>query len=133
MNNAIMRAARIAALMAATFAGSGALAADAPAPAPAKQPRFLLLDSRIIEKTENAQLTVGTVRKDTNNPLFKEDKPWEPRFDNPYCSVIYDEEQKIYKCWYSIFLKSGPEGDFPGEGLPPDKRAWVNRCARRWW
>ena len=71
-------------------------------------------------------LTVGNVQKDKNNPLFKEDKSWEPRFDNPYCSVIYDEEEKIYKCWYSIFIKSGPKGDFPGEGLPPEKRAWVN-------
>ncbi|MHC4145059.1 MAG: family 16 glycoside hydrolase [Planctomycetota bacterium] len=88
--------------------------------------RYLLLDSRIIESAKNAKLTVGTVRKDKNNPLFKEDKPWEPRFDNPYCSVIYDEEEKIYKCWYSIFIESGPSGDFPGEGLSSDERAWVN-------
>ena len=88
--------------------------------------RFLLLDSRIIESTDNAKLTVGTVVKDKNNPLFKEDKPWEPRFDNPYSSVIYDEEEKIYKCWYSIFTRSGSREDFPGEGLPSDKRAWVN-------
>ena len=81
--------------------------------------RYLLLDSRIIESTDNAKLTVGTVRKDKNNPLFKEDKPWEPRFDNPYCSVIYDEEEKIYKCWYSIFTKS----DY--EATPSEKRAWL--------
>ena len=92
MNNTLMRRVRItamAALMAATFSftGSSALSADA-AKAPEKCARYLLLDSRIIEKTENAQLTVGTVQKDKNNPLFKEDKPWEPRFDNPYCSVI---------------------------------------------
>jgi len=87
--------------------------------------RYLVLDSRIIEKTENMKLTVGVVRKDKNNPLFKEDKPWEPRFDNPYSSVIYDKEEKIYKCWYSIFIKSGGRGDFPGEGLASDKRAWV--------
>ncbi len=91
-----------------------------------KRDRYLLLDSRIIEDTENVHITVGTVQKDENNPLFKEDKPWEPRFDNPYCSVIFDEEEKIYKCWYSIFIKSGGEGDSPGEGLPSDKRAWVN-------
>ncbi|MHC4546131.1 MAG: hypothetical protein ACYTDW_17390, partial [Planctomycetota bacterium] len=90
-----------------------------------RRDRYLLLDARIIESTKNAKLTVGTVRKDKNNPLFKEDKPWEPRFDNPYSSVIYDEEEKIYKCWYSIFIKSGSRGDFPGEGLPSDKRAWV--------
>ena len=91
-----------------------------------RRDRYLVLDSRVIEKTDNAQLTAGTVRKDPNNPLFKEDKPWEPRFDNPYCSVIYDDQDKIYKCWYSIFIKSGPKGDFPGEGLAPEKRAWVN-------
>jgi len=126
MAKPIMRSVGIAVLMAATLAGNRALAADAPAQTSTKRSRFLLLDSRIIERTENAQLTVGTVLKDRNNPLFKEDKPWEPRFDNPYCSVVYDEQEKIYKCWYSIFIKSGPRGDFPGEGLPPDKRAWVN-------
>jgi hypothetical protein len=87
--------------------------------------RYLLLDSRIIASTDNVHLTIGTVQKDENNPLFKEDKPWEPRFDNPYCSVIFDEEEKIFKCWYSIFIKSGGEGDFPGEGLTSEKRAWV--------
>jgi hypothetical protein len=91
-----------------------------------KRDRYLVLDSRIIESKENMQLTVGVAHKDENNPLFKEDKPWEPRFDNPYCSVIYDEEDKIFKCWYSIFTRSGSDGDFPGEGLAPDKRAWVN-------
>ena len=80
-------------ILAATLCGGGgALAADAPARPVAPRTRFLLLDSRVIEKTANAQLTVGTVRKDPNNPLFGEDKPWEPRFDNPYCSVIYDAE-----------------------------------------
>jgi len=91
-----------------------------------KRDRYLVLDSRIIESTENMQLTVGTVQKDENNPLFKEDKPWEPRFDNPYCSIIFDEEEKIYKCWYSIFIKVGPEGDNLGEAIPSDKRAWVD-------
>jgi hypothetical protein len=83
-----------------------------------KRDRYLVLDSRIIESKENMELTVGVAHKDKNNPLFGEDKPWEPRFDNPYCSVIYDEEEKIYKCWCSIFTKS----DY--EALNPEKRAW---------
>ncbi|MDP6543790.1 MAG: hypothetical protein QGH60_07335 [Phycisphaerae bacterium] len=97
-------------------------AADAQPP---KSARHLVLDARIIDKLDNVELTVGVVDKDARNPLFGEDKPWEPRFDNPYCSVIYDEEEKIWKCWYSIFIRSGGRGDFPGEGLPSEKRAWV--------
>jgi len=66
--------------------------------------RYLLLDSRIVEKTENAGLTLGEVQKYKGNPLFEEDKPWEKRFDNLYANVLYDEEEKIYKCWYSPFI-----------------------------
>jgi hypothetical protein len=66
--------------------------------------RYLLLDSRVVRHTENARLTLGTARKDRNNPLFGEDRPWEARFDNLYANVIYDEQDKLYKCWYSPFI-----------------------------
>jgi len=66
--------------------------------------RFLLLDGRIVEATRGARLSVGTVRKDKRNPLFAEDKPWEPRFDNLYANVVYDREDALYKCWYSPFI-----------------------------
>jgi len=118
-----IRIAVIVALAAVMPAGRSATAEGAPAKPPVKRARFLLLDSRIIESTENAKLTVGVVRKDKSNPLFKEDKPWEPRFDNPYSSVIYDKEEKIYKCWYSMFIKSAYEA------APADKRAQL-KCAR---
>lgn len=26
------------------------------------------------------------------------------RFDNLYGNVIFDEEEKLYKCWYSPFI-----------------------------
>ncbi len=66
--------------------------------------RFLLLDSRIISDTDNTILEVGSVEKHDANPLFEEDKSWEMRFDNLYGNVIYDEEEKLYKCWYSPFI-----------------------------
>lgn len=66
--------------------------------------RYLLLDSRIVASTENATLVLGNVQKHKGNPLFEEDKPWEKRFDNLYANVIYDEEEKIFKCWYSPFI-----------------------------
>jgi hypothetical protein len=70
----------------------------------AERSRYLLLDSRIIEKAENAKLSVGTVEKHKANPLFIEDKPWEKRFDNLYGNVIYDKEDRLYKCWYDVFI-----------------------------
>ena len=66
--------------------------------------KFLLLDNRIIEKTENVKLEVGKVIKHPSNPLFSEEKDWEMRFDNLYANVIYDREEDIYKCWYSPFI-----------------------------
>ncbi len=68
--------------------------------------RHLLLDARIIENVQNAELTLGTVTKHDANPQFGEDKPWERRFDNLYANIIYDEEEKLYKCWYSPFIVS---------------------------
>jgi hypothetical protein len=73
-------------------------------PAQAGRDRYLLLDSRIVASTENAELVLGTVQKYEGNPLFEEDKPWEKRFDNLYANVIYDEDEQIYKCWYSPFV-----------------------------
>ena len=97
------------------FAGGSVTADDAAAKSPIRRARFLLLDSRIIENAENAKLTVGAVRKHKNNPLFREDKPWEPRFDNLYANVIYDEEEKLYKCWYSPFIVDKAVSETPRE------------------
>ncbi|MBW7992065.1 MAG: hypothetical protein FVQ84_18905 [Planctomycetes bacterium] len=69
-----------------------------------KRNRFLLLDDRIVEQTKNARLAVGKVQKSRHNPLFSEDKPWEVRFDNLYANVIYDQQEKLYECWYSPFI-----------------------------
>ena len=71
--------------------------------------RYLLLDARIVEDVQNAELTLGIVNKYTGNPLFSEDKPWEMRFDNLYANVIYDDEEQLYKCWYSPFASDAAE------------------------
>jgi len=93
-----------------------ALAADRGAiPVRAK---YLVLDSRLIDATDNARLAVGTVAKHPANPLFKEDRPWEPRFDNLYANVIHDEADGLYKCWYSPFIV-----DKAASGTPREQRA----------
>ena len=70
-----------------------------------QQTQYLLLDSRIIENVQNAKLTLGEIKKHPANPLFGEDKPWEPRFDNLYANVIYDEEDKDCKMMIDKFEK----------------------------
>ena len=64
----------------------------------------LLLESDIIERAEGASLVLGTARKDSRSPLFGEDRPWEPRFDNLYPNVIFDETDGVYKLWYNPFV-----------------------------
>ena len=62
----------------------------------------LLLDSRVVERAENARLVVGTAHKHAANPLFGEDRPWEKRFDNLYGNVILDDEGLVAVatlCW----------------------------------
>lgn len=66
--------------------------------------RYLILDSRIVAEARNAELSLGIVKKHEDNPLFGEDRPWEKRFDNLYANVILDEEEQLYKVWYSPFI-----------------------------
>jgi hypothetical protein len=82
-----------------------------------KRTHFLLLDSRIIEKADNAIRDVGTVKKYGANPLFGEDKPWEKRIDNLYGNVIYDKDENLYKCWYSPFIV-----DYSAKGMSLQER-----------
>jgi hypothetical protein len=75
-------------------------------PAIPRREKYLLLDSRLLSGSEGAVLKPGEATKYSGNPLFKEEFEWEPRFDNMYPNVIWDEEEKIFKCWYSPFIVS---------------------------
>ena len=78
---------RTAGMSLVAFASKPRLSAAQPVP---ERDRYLLIDSRTIEYTDNARLTPGTVHKHAGNPLFGEDKPWEKRFDNVYAWVGID-------------------------------------------
>ena len=56
---------------------------------PLNRRKYLVLDSRIIDATEDVALKVGTSTKHPANPLFGEDKPWELRYDNLYPNAIF--------------------------------------------
>ncbi len=88
--------------------------------------RYLLLDARIVDSAENAKLVLGTVKKNGNNPLFGEERPWEPRYDNMYPNVIYDEEENLYKCWYCPFIIDQRTTATPVEKRNPASRNYMN-------
>ena len=77
--------------------------------------RYLLLDDRLIEKKQNVRLAIGTVKKHEANPLMVQDKPWEPRYDNLYPNIVYDKDQKLYRCWYNPFIKDSLASKTPHE------------------
>lgn len=91
-----------------------------------KAKRYLLLDTRIVESADNAKLALGTVKKNKNNPLFGADKPWEPRYDNMYPNVIYDDQDKIYKCWYFSFIIEKRTTSTPLEKRNPESTNYMN-------
>ncbi|MCE2413304.1 hypothetical protein J4G07_04825 [Candidatus Poribacteria bacterium] len=90
---------------------------------PIRPSQYLVLDNRIIDEAISAKLTLGEITKHPQNPLFGEDKPWEPRFDNVYANVIYDVEEKLYKCWYNPFIIDERVTHTPPEKRHPD---WCN-------
>jgi len=95
--------------------------------------RYLLLDSRIIGRSEHVRLSVGGAVKEPNNPLFVEDRPWEVRFDNLYANVLYDDEERIYKCWYNPFIVCSATTNTPPEQRPttryrPDDKREMGVC-----
>ena len=57
-----------------------------------------------------------SVTKYSANPLFTQDKPWEPRIDNGYPNVVFTQsnfndnklKNKTYQLWYDDFIQTQP-------------------------
>ena len=43
---------------------------------------------------------IGRVTKHPSNPLFIQDKPWEPRLDNGYPNIIHHPTLDTFECFY---------------------------------
>lgn len=68
--------------------------------------KYLMLDRRFLnpQAMENACIQVTPPEKDrVHNPLFTQDQPWEIRIDNGYPNVLYDPEERIFRCYYTLF------------------------------
>ena len=93
--------------------------------------RYLLIDSRIIATAKNAEIVVRPASKDTANPLFGEEKPWEQRFDNLYPNTLFDRAENLFKCWYSLFTVDAPSKGMPLENRQTEKYSERPRHGRR--
>ncbi len=83
---------------------STALSAAEPVLVPTQDDKLLMLDTRVIEQTENARLVLGTPEKAAENPLLPSDQPWENATNNYYPNVTWDAEAKLWKMWYKDVL-----------------------------
>ena len=59
----------------------------------------LFLDDYLIESREKLSLVVNPVKKHPANPVIHPELDWEPRGYIAYGSVIWDDEQGLYKAW----------------------------------
>jgi hypothetical protein len=69
----------------------------------------LFVDKLVIRESEGVSFELQQAKKHPANPLVKVDRPWEGWRLEIYGSVIYDEEENLFKMWY---LAESPE-DFP--------------------
>src|SRR5688500_6455844 len=64
----------------------------------------LALDTRTLERAENAHLVLGTPAKDARTPLFRAAGAGENSANNLYPSVRWDEREQLLKLWHKILL-----------------------------
>lgn len=60
----------------------------------------LFIDQQAVYATDRIVFTQHAARKHPLNPLVKADQPWEGWRINVYGTVLYDEQEKVFKMWY---------------------------------
>jgi len=70
----------------------------------------LFIDDYWIADSANVTATLHQPQKHPDNPLIRGDAPWQ---QNPYCfgSVLYDEEESLFKIWYMSYNYGLPVAD----------------------
>jgi hypothetical protein len=77
-------------------------------------------------------LASGDVTKDPENPLFQQDKPWEPRLDNGYPNVVYDPESKGDGPWRLFYGGIAPGGQYMYYANSTDGKKWYKPSLGRY-
>jgi hypothetical protein len=68
----------------------------------------MFLDDRLIAQETNLTRTVHQPQMNKNNPVLTYDRPWEYACVTLWGTVLYDEEEKIFKMWYQTWGRTNP-------------------------
>ncbi|MEI6972033.1 MAG: sialidase family protein [bacterium] len=84
----------------------------------------LLMEPGLIAEMNGVEPVLGTITKAPENPLLREDVPWEPRWDDMKPSVWRDPSTGRTHLWYTPFIHDSLTSDAGGEpwkvtGWPP--------------
>ena len=79
---------------------------------PAKGPYFPI-DERIIEDRWMIERFVVSLEKNPNNPLMTKDFPWEGTGPLGGGTVIFDQQDKLFKIWYGVWDKNAYYNGLP--------------------
>lgn len=70
----------------------------------------LFVDDVLIERMEKVARTLNQPKRLAENPILKPDQPWEGELSLQPGTVIFDEQDQIFKMWYnSLATKKKPD------------------------
>ena len=68
----------------------------------------LLLDDRLIARSESLTRTIHRPEMYEGNPVLTYDRPWEYECILLWGTVLFDDEEGLYKMWYQTWGKLAP-------------------------
>ena len=75
--------------------------------------KFLVIDDQPLLESHNLRRKVNQAVK-RKEPVMRLDAPWETDKDQlNYTCILYDEEEKIFKMWYTLMRWQGDTSDGP--------------------
>ena len=69
----------------------------------------LFIDDSHIESIDGLEKGVVAAEKVSPEPLLQNDQPWESGWSISYVNVIRDEQDGLFKMWYNVGRRLGPE------------------------
>lgn len=93
-------------------------------PATPRSHVFLLIDPLVLADPAPPgwEVYVNQPVKEQANPLLREDKVWDVRWDNAYPTARYDPATRTYRLWHNAFI--GGEKAHPSWSFPPPVKPW---------